>query len=256
MVAVLGIDGSGKSTLSGRLARSGSAETACLIGDRLELFAKGVSRAAQPLVKEKLRVWISRRAKRAKSLGGYKVPKMAELLLRDALLGEAKRWYGPDLIVMDGSPALNMTAWAALYREELLDAARCVRALEILSGGSVGRDEPILREIPELETMRRLGLAHLALPDLTVFLDADPAVCVDRIEKRGESKQVHETVEKLSRLREAYRVVVSAVERELGRPTITIDGALSPEAAAAEAQRFVEDVRGRRKAPEGAGKAR
>ena len=67
----------------------------------------------------------------------------------------------------------------------------------------------------------------------------------ERIEKRGQAKQVHETVEKLTRLRDAYRVVVSAVRRNLGRPTITIDGALSVEDAAARARTFLKDVRGR-----------
>lgn len=243
VVAVLGIDGSGKSTLSGRLARSPSGGTACLIGDRLELFTDGTPRAAQPLLKETLRSWINRRVKRAKSLGAYKVPKMAELLLRDALLGEATRWYHADLVVMDGSPALNMTAWATLYREGLFDEARCAQALRILSGTRVPRRHPLLREIPELRVMRRLGLTQLALPDAAVFLDADPAVCVDRIDRRGQEKQVHETVEKLSRLRDAYRVVVSALQNELGKPTITIDGALSIEDAAARARTFIEDIR-------------
>jgi len=93
VVAVLGIDGSGKSTLSRRLAVDMSAsERTSLIGDSLELFAGGGPRAAQPLLKEKLRRWVSAQAKDARSLARYKIPKLAELLLRNALLGEDHRY--------------------------------------------------------------------------------------------------------------------------------------------------------------------
>ena len=37
-----------------------------------------------------------------RSLKSYKVPKLAELLLRDHVVGEVRRWYAPDAIVMDG----------------------------------------------------------------------------------------------------------------------------------------------------------
>jgi len=243
VVAVLGIDGSGKSTLSRRLALDlSSAGRTCLIGDSLELFAGGDPRAAQPLLKEKLRRWISAQAKDAKSLARYKIPKLTELLLRDALLGEAKRWYGSDLIFMDGSPILNMTAWSILYRPEMMSPDFCARAMAILAGRGSARD-PIFKEFPELRLMKRLGLTRLALPDAVIFLDIPPAVSMARIRKRGEKMQVHETEEKLGRLREAYLLVVEAAREIMGLPAFVLDGDRDPDSIAAEARGLVANAR-------------
>lgn len=242
VVAVLGIDGSGKSTLSRRLASDLSLDgRTCLIGDSLELFGGGRSRAAQPLLKEKLRRWVSAQAKDAKSLARYKIPKLTELLLRDALVGEAKRWYGPDLIFMDGSPILNMTAWSILYRPELMNTEFCSKAMAILAG-KVSVKDPLFREFPELRVMKRLGLTRLALPDAVIFLDVPPAISMERIRSRGERMQVHETEQKLSQLREAYLLVVDATGEHMGLPTFVLDGNRDLESIVAEAQRVVESA--------------
>jgi shikimate kinase len=239
VVAVLGIDGSGKSTLSRALARDGSAGgRTCLIGDRLELFTDGQTSPAQPLLKEKLRRWVSAQAKDARSLARYKIPKLAELLLRDALLGEARRWYGPDAVFMDGSPILNMTAWSVLYKPELMSVDFCARAMAILSG-ETGGSGALDREFPELRVMKRLGLTRLRLPDAAIFLDVRPEVAMERIRSRGETVQVHETEEKLARLREAYLLVVRAVP---GVPAVVLDGDGKPGAIAAEAKRRLAEL--------------
>jgi 1-acyl-sn-glycerol-3-phosphate acyltransferase len=243
VVAVLGIDGSGKSTVSRRLAADLSRDgRTCLIGDSLELFAGGVPRAAQPLLKEKLRRWVSAQAKDAKSLARYKIPKLTELLLRDALLGEARRWYGPDLILMDGSPILNMTAWSVLYRPDQMSVDFCARTMTILTGGGSARD-PLFGEFPELKVMKRLGLTRLAMPDTVIFLDVPPTVSMARIESRGERMQVHETEEKLGRLREAYLLAVEAAGERLGLPAFVLDGDRDLESIVADARRTVERAR-------------
>jgi len=243
VVAVLGIDGSGKSTLSRRLSIDLSlADRTCLIGDSLELFTGGGPRATQPLLKEKLRRWVSAQAKDAKSLARYKIPKLTELLLRDALLGEAERWYGPDLIFMDGFPLLNMTAWSILYRPELMSADFCARAMAILAGRGSTMD-PIYTEFPELKVMKRLRLTRLALPDAVIFLDTPPAVSMERIRNRGEKMQVHETEEKLGRLREAYLLVDDAARERMGLPTCVLDGGRDLDSIAVEARSMVTSAR-------------
>jgi 1-acyl-sn-glycerol-3-phosphate acyltransferase len=242
VVAVLGIDGSGKSTLSRHLAAGLSADqSTCLIGDQLELFVDGGSQAVQPLMKEKLRRWMSAQAKDAKSLARYKIPKLTELLLRDALLGEARRWYGPDLIFMDGSPLLNMTAWSVLYRPDLLSMDFCARAMAILAGRGIAKD-PLYREFPELRVMKRLRLTRLHLPDMVLFLNVDPAVSMERIRSRGEKMQVHETEDKLGRLREAYLLVVEAARERMGLPAFVLDGGRDLESVTGEARGLVESA--------------
>ena len=248
VVAVLGIDGSGKSTLSRRLSLDLSREAGtCLIGDSLELFAGGEARAAQPLLKEKLRRWVSAQAKDAKSLARYKIPKLSELLLRDALLGEAKRWYGPDLIFMDGCPILNMTAWSILYRPDLMSTEFCARAVSLLAGTGNAND-PLFKEFPELKVMQRLGLARLTLPDAVIFLDVPPHVSMARIRMRGEKMQVHETEEKLGRLREAYLLVTRATGESLDLPTFVLAGDRDLDAIIRDARGAVADARAAREA--------
>jgi 1-acyl-sn-glycerol-3-phosphate acyltransferase len=231
-IAVLGIDGSGKSTLSRLLAQRLSRERrACLVTDIVEVFEDGRRRPVQLLLTEKLRASLGRRAKTADSLKSYKIPKLAELLLRDHIVDDLRRWYAPDVIVLDGSPLLNIAAWARLYREESFDDVMCLSALKILSGraASLSDDDPILETFPELVALKRLHLTHMDLPDAVLFLDVEPAVSMERILSRGEVRQVHETEEKLAKLRGGYRMVCRVLEGELGNVARTLDGHQSME---------------------------
>jgi thymidylate kinase len=225
-VAVLGIDGSGKSTLSRSLAqRLSGAGRSCLLTDDVVFFQDGRPQDIQPLLTEKLREAIGRRAKTAKSLKSYKIPKVAELILRDTVLGQVKRWYNPDVILSDGSPLLNITAWVRLYRQEEPEDAVLASAMEILSGSDeIGQDDPAWETFPELAAMKRFRIPALRKPDAVLFLDVDPALSVQRIESRGESRQVHETHEKLARLRDGYLSVCRIVESRLGIPAKVLDG--------------------------------
>jgi len=226
MIAILGIDGSGKSTqarsLAQALSRGGSA---AVISDSALFFGDAEPRKLQPLLTETIRGAISARAKKAGSLKSYKIPKLADLFLRDHLLGEVERWYRPDVTVMDGSPLLNIVAWSALYKSSRFDAQACAKMIDVLTGGAgTARNDPLFDDFPELGHLKRLHLTHLRRPDVVVFLDVDPADACRRIESRGEHRQIHETTEKLARLRSAYIDVCAVVEREWRVPTATIDG--------------------------------
>ncbi len=244
-VAALGIDGSGKSTLARNLALAlSNSGGAALIGDELRLLEDGRERDLQPLSAERLRRRLSRRAKSARSLAGYKIPKLAELLLRDTLLAQSRRWYDPAWIIMDGSPLLNLTAWSILYREEGFDSEFCGRAMGVLSGRECLRPgDALARRFPLLRWLQRLGLTRLELPDAAIFIDLDPDEAVGRIDSRGESKQVHETSEKLAKLRRAYLSVCEVAEERFALPVMRLDGSRTAEELSETATDFLGSVR-------------
>ena len=230
-IAVLGIDGSGKSTLSRELSKSLSeGRHVALVSDKLDLYTQRQLRPAQPLMTEHIREMLGRYAKQAKSLAFYKIPKLTELLLRDYLLREIRRWYHSDIVVLDGSPVLNLTAWAILYREESFDQSVCTKAIKILSADDAGiaRDDQIYKDFPELSALKSIKLTHLTLPDLVILIDADPAIARARIDSRGEKKQVHETEEKLAKLRNAYLQVCAVIRSDFNIPTLVLEGERTP----------------------------
>lgn len=242
-IAFLGIDGSGKSTTSQMLATAMSETSRIgLVSDTLSFFEQGRAIEIQPLITERVRQVIGGYAKKAKSLKFYKIPKLTELLLRDRLLDEAKRWYSPDLIVLDGSPLLNLLAWSVLYKKNAMDHATCSTVLGILSGlaKDISRDNPVFDRFPELTYMKRLGLTKLDLPDIVIFIDLSPDVACQRIDTRGEQKQVHETADKLDQLRRAYLQVCEVVRKDWHIPVSILNGDQSREDLCEAANKFVK----------------
>jgi deoxyadenosine/deoxycytidine kinase len=223
-VAVVGIDGSGKSTVSRELARRLSgAGRVCCIGDELECYEHGRRGEVPPLATEMARRALGRYAKKARSLAGYKLPKLAELLLRDRLLARLHRRMATDLVVMDGSPLVNLAAWSVLYGNDV-DASACAAAIRLLTGQ--GADlEVRARMYMRYPDLRRLGwlLPTLHLPTLVIMTDLDPALAMRRIESRGASRQVHELEACLTRLRSAYVQVLDVVRTGFDVRTHVLD---------------------------------
>jgi len=240
-IAFIGIDGSGKSTLSRLLMQRFPGES-CFISDGLELFSNAEPAHAQPLVVNELRQWMGRTSKSAKNLARYKIPKLAELLLRDRLLTEVERWYRPDQIFMDGCPLLNMTAWAVLFHETSFNKEVCAKALRVLTGDcSLPKNDDVFTQLPELNALRKLRLTHLHLPDVIVFLDVDPSVSMERIMSRGQTIQAHENLEKLTKLRQAYHMVCNVLEET--RPTYRLPGDQPLDALVEKVWAFVNELR-------------
>ncbi len=178
----------------------------------------------------------------------YKAPKLAELLLRDHLLGEVQRWYAPEVLVLDGAPLINLLAWARIYKGPEFDPSVCATALQILlgRGENVSRKDPRLAKLPELAALQRLNLAHMRLPDVAIFLDVEPALAFRRITARGEKTQVHETEEKLGELREGYLEVCGVVESECGLPMRVVGGSPDIESVIDSALSFIRECHGNR----------
>jgi dTMP kinase len=62
-------------------------------------------------------------------------------------------------------------------------------------GGSDGLDVDLLIKLNE----------EFLLPDLTIIVDVNPEHCIQRIESRGEEKELFEKLEKLKRVNEFYK---------------------------------------------------
>ena len=228
-IAVVGIDGSGKSTLSEGIACALSQNGVIgLVSDEFKVFENRVSRETPPLLAEKVRQRIGRVSKTSVSLGRYKIPKIAELLLRNHLVREIQRRYRPDVVVQDGSPLLNLVAWSGLYHPGVVDAPTCLKLVLILSGQAtaIPSGDPVFGVFPELAVLRRLRLTQLLLPRAVVLVDLDGAAAVERIGKRGGCRQIHETEPKLDALRDGYRLVCGVVRDKLKIPTLILDGGL------------------------------
>ena len=244
IVAVLGVDGSGKSTLSRRLAEEFSTGgRTVLIGDRTELFDHGPVENEGALVAEQLRQWLGTMVRNAESLEDYKLPKITELVLRDRLIGEVCGQLAPRLLFMDGMPLFNLAAWTILYRAEHFNETSCAQVLSALTEGDGPQpDDPLFEHFPELTRMSELSVDNLRVADATIFLDVPARVCMERIEARGKKKQVHETEDSLSKLREAYLLVCSTLEKEWNAPVLVLEGDRDHDAVTADARAFVEEV--------------
>lgn len=226
-IAVLGIDGSGKSTLSGNTAiKMSDNALVALLSDKLQIYRSGSLMKHPPFVTEHVRRLVGSYAKSAKSLKLYKVPKLTELLLRNSLIAKIRRWHKPDYLVLDGSPLLNLIAWSILYKEKDFNDEVIVKAIKILArkGDEIPGSDPVFKKFPELKTLKKLGLAKFDLPEMVIFLNTDPEVAMVRIDKRGEKKQVHEKEEKLSKLSSAYLSICRILQEKFDIPTLIISG--------------------------------
>jgi len=249
-IAILGIDGSGKSTLSKNISKKLSDNlNVALVSDKLQFYKDNQLKPTQPFITENFRERVSKIAKNAKSLKMYKIPKLAELLLRDILLLEIKKWYHSDMIVLDGSPLLNLTAWAILYKEKYFNENVCLKAIKILSSSDkeISKDDQIFKDFPELSILKKLGLTHLNLPDIVIFLDVEAKIAIDRINKRGEKKQVHETEEKLTKLRNAYHIVCDVIQKDMNIATLILNGNNTIDNITDSANQFITDHIGKGK---------
>lgn len=241
-LAILGIDGSGKSSISAAMAKKRSQSgRSCLVGDQLTFFENGEVCPLQPSGLESIRRIVARHAKRAGSLKSYKIPKLTELLMRDRLLLEVNRWYAVRWIIQDGSPLLNMAAWAALYPghhedDMLLDG------IAVMAGRKTTTfdQNQVYEHFPEIHLLARLGLTQLRLPDAFVLLDLEPAIALSRIQQRGKAMQVHETPDKLHQLRKAYLRVQELVSRQWQIPTLLLDATHTQDELTNEIELFTE----------------
>jgi broad-specificity NMP kinase len=236
-VCVLGIDGSGKSTISAALPAVLAAETSLVAGAAGETFR--ICGPEEDHLAPKfhpdglpLSARLSARFKRtAKGLVDnralYPVFKIAQMITQDVAAATLGRRYGARVIVSDGNALLSATGRAANYLRAASErsdkpspsADDLVAVFSyILDGRRVPPESR--RRLPPLKGARaiyklvgRLGLRAVWLPDVVVFLDLSPEISITRIASRGKKVDRHENLADLAQARGMYLESVEALRR-------------------------------------------
>ena len=255
VAAVVGIDGSGKSSaFHGALERLAAKVDVVGIGDQCLTGAPGVpvrTRNGAPV--QRLSGTLLHAAKGTRHARAYRQLKTLDLIGRSRMREHVVRDERPDVLLTDGDPLLNTIAWSAarLYRDQLdRDDRRVLDTLRYLSGEArIPRSELrfYLRHAWQLVAVNRLGLAGFAMPDLVVLLQIDGASAMERIRRRGQTLQAHETASALDALGAGYERVCKLVESHYAVPVVRVDVTRSgPEETAVLATEAVLDaIRGR-----------
>ena len=236
-VCILGIDGSGKSTISAVLPAILAAELGLVAGAAGETF-----RVSDPdedhlapkfhpdglPVSARLTTRFKRKAKRlVDSRSLYPAFKIAQMITQDIAAAALARRYRARVIVSDGNALLSATGRAANYLRAASDgghkpapSAEDLRAVfsYIIEGTPIPPETQ--RRLPRLQRARaiyklagRLGLRAVWLPDVVIFLDLPPEISIARIASRGKKVDRHENLADLAQAREMYLKSLEAFGR-------------------------------------------
>jgi len=237
-VCVLGIDGSGKSTVVAALPGILAAEAGCVVGsagDSFRIVAPDEDHLASRFYPDglSLSARLSLKLKRiAKSFVDhpklYAFFKVAQMLSQDSAATALTRRYDTKLFVSDGNAVLSTTGRASNYLRAASAAsganaaapdAKDLRAVfsYIFDNEPVPAESgvklPSLRKgkfIYKLNQLLRLNAAWL--PDVVIFLDLSPELALTRIRSRGKKIDRHENLADLTQAREMYLKTVQAFQ--------------------------------------------
>jgi SAM-dependent methyltransferase len=236
-VCVLGIDGSGKSTICAALPTILAAEVNLVAGEAGETF-----RVCEPdedhlapkfhpdglPVSARLTTRFKRLAKRlVDSRRLYPAFKIAQMVTQDIAAAALGRRYRAHVIISDGNALLSATGRAANYLraasagdQKPSPSAEDLRAVfsYIIEGTPIPPE--VQRRLPRLQRARAiyrlagdLGLRAVWLPDVVVFLDLAPEISIERIASRRKKVDRHENLADLAQAREMYLKTLEAFRR-------------------------------------------
>jgi len=237
-VCVLGIDGSGKSTVAAALPSILAAETGFVVGSAGESF--GVVAPDQdhlasrfypdglPL-SARLAIRLRRTAKKLVDKPKlYAVVKLAHMLSQDSAAKALARRYRTRVFVSDGNAFLSTTGRASNYlraasADDSVDAP-APEAEDLKAVFSyILDDKPVpAKNSEKLPSLRKgkliyklnhtLRLNGAWLPDVVIFLDVSPELALSRIRSRGKKIDKHENLADLTQAREMYLKTMQAFE--------------------------------------------
>ena len=238
-VCILGIDGSGKSTVTAALPAVLAAESGVVVGSASETFRvvgpdedhlapafypDGLPAAAR------LSMRLKRAAKRLVDNSKlYPLFKLPQMLMQDRAARKLAQRYACEVFVSDGNAFLSTTGRAANY----LRAASAKRDAEVpppdaedlrATFSYIFDDVPVpeasRQKLPALWKGKLIyklnNLLHLNgvwLPDVVIFLDLSPDLAVTRIRSRSQKIDHHENLADLAQAREMYLKTLDAFQR-------------------------------------------
>lgn len=235
-VCILGIDGSGKSTVVAALPSILAAETGVVVGsagDSFRIVAPDEDHLASKFYPDglPLAARLSLRFKRwAKALVDhpklYVVFKLAQMLSQDSAAKALARRHHARVFVTDGNALLSTTGRASNYlraasannntnppdAEDLQAVFSYILDDKPLPAKSAER-LPSLRKgklIYKLNNLLRLRATWLS--DVVIFLDLDPELALTRIKSRGKKIDRHENLADLTQAREMYLKTLRAFQ--------------------------------------------
>ena len=237
-VCILGIDGSGKSTVVAALPGILAAETGCVVGsagDSFRVVAPDEDHLASLFYPEglPLRARLALKLKRAaKALVDhprlYAVFKLTQILAHDSAAKVLARRYDTRAFVSDGNAFLSTAGRASNYLRAASAGHRTNAAppeakdlQAVLS--YILDDKPVAAESGErLPSLRKGKLIYklnrllrwnaVWLPDVVIFLDVSPELALTRIRARGKKIDRHENLADLTQARDMYLKTVAAFQ--------------------------------------------
>jgi hypothetical protein len=236
-VCILGIDGSGKSTISAALPAILAAEAGLVAGAAGETFCVSDPDEDHLVpkfhpdglpVSARLTTRFKRLAKRlVDSRRLYPAFKIAQMVTQDIAAAALAKRYHARVIISDGNALLSATGRAANYLRAASDgdhkpapSAEDLRAVfsYIIEGTPIPPETQ--RKLPRLQRARAiyklagdLGLRAVWLPDIVIFLDLPPEISIERIASRGKKVDRHENLADLAQAREMYLKSLEAFAR-------------------------------------------
>lgn len=244
-ISVLGIDGSGKSTLTRALPAVLAATTLATVGGagaRFRIAAKDEDHVAPGFLPDGLppSAHLARLVKRvAKAFTRvralYPFLKLAHMLLQDRAARVLARRHGAAMFVSDGNALLCAAGRAGNYlypaSDGSFDAARAPTGDDIARmarwierGGARPRKRlPGMRLLRVIQRVSGwLGVRAMWLPDDVVFLDVTPEAALARIRARGRPVDAHENPHDLAQARRAYLAALEAIAALDGGPRVHV----------------------------------
>ncbi len=244
-IAVIGIDGSGKSTMGQTLPALLAAKFNITCGCASEQFF--VSRADEdgmgphfyprgfPL-SARLAAFGKRMAKKfVNNKIIYPPCKLLHMLSQDAAAYKISKNYGADVMVSDGNALLLSMGRAANYLHPTHTASDvgklpdesdlCYVFSAILDGKQIPQKNQ--NNLPNVRPARiwyrlmtAVGIKSVWLPDIVIYLNLSPEKALERIALRGEKKDRHENPADLTQAHEMYRRTLAALKKY--RPSVEI----------------------------------